>query len=166
MNVTFIKEGESRQTSLPYESWMRDYVNKGLAHKCKIVSYPDLAILNILLNNIFIVRREITELLDAKNKKTSNPNEFSFNRINKQELIKHHLRRSSMVSLRDSFSFINPAKYVFSSILFFLSIIHFERKKTQRNNWLIIAIIVIAGIIAAVSAAFGIYAVYKQYIKP
>lgn len=166
MYVTIIKKGEQRQTAIPYETWLRDYVNKGVANQCQIVSYPDLSKIKILNGDGFVVHEKIFELKDALTLIKTNPSSYRKENIDIKKLKQKHLKRSTRIYRASSMSFINPFKYSFSFLNFCTSLSYWETHRIERNPWVTLTKKRIAWAITTSIVIFGIlvqlYIAYRQ----
>jgi len=135
MNVIISKKGSDRNESHRYWIWLRDFVNKGIAHEYDILQYPELVILRIINEDGHTIRKKVTEYRDAKELTDKSPKEYDFIRINIQKLKEDHFRRSRLISRKDSFSLLNPLRISASLRLFSFSLYHFERKCLESKSW-------------------------------
>jgi hypothetical protein len=136
MNVIISKKGSDRNESHRYWIWLRDFVNKGIAHEYDILQYPELVILRIINEDGHTIRKKVTEYRDAKELTDKSPKEYGFVRINISQLKEDHFKRSRLISRKDSFSLFNPLKISASLCLFAFSLYHFERKCLESKYWI------------------------------
>ena len=114
MNVIVSKKGSDRNESHIYRIWLRDFVNKGIAHEYDIIKYPEIAILTVLDSDGYKIRQEVRQYTDVKKLADTQPKDYKITTFDIEKLKHKHSKRSKMIYLKNSLSTFNPLSLLFS----------------------------------------------------
>lgn len=114
MFVIFSKIGSDIYESRRYSSWIRLFVNKGVAHEYDRIQYPNLAILTILDSDGYKIRQEVREYTEVKKLADTQPKDYKITTFDIEKLKLKHIKRSKRIYLKKSLSIVNPLRLLIS----------------------------------------------------
>lgn len=114
MNVIISKKGSNRNESHRYHIWLRDFVNKGIAHEYDILQYPNLAILTVLDCDGYKIRQEVREYTEVKRLADTQPKDYKITTFDIEKLKLKHIKRSKRIYFKKSLSIVSPLKILIS----------------------------------------------------